>query len=141
VRRRITPPCFAEPGRNPPAAAALFPTDPKKEHAMAKVNPVSAPTSAGNPGPDWEQTSPVDPHPTWRPNAEQMEMNAPHRQVSELPPLGYPISEEAVTHWFQRTFNRTPEGAEVGVILDAMARRDAEQPATEPPFERVFLDR
>ena len=52
-----------------------------------------------------------------------------------------PIGEEAVTHWFERTFNRTPGGAEVGVILDAMARRDAEQPATESPSERVFLDR
>jgi hypothetical protein len=43
--------------------------------------------------------------------------------------------------WCERTFNRMPEGAEVGIILDAMARRDAEQPATESPFERVFLDR
>jgi hypothetical protein len=68
-------------------------------------------------------------------------MNAPHRKLSELPPLGYPIGEEAIMHWFQRTFNRTPEAAEIGVILDAMARRDAEQPATEPPAERVFPDR
>jgi hypothetical protein len=58
-----------------------------------------------------------------------------------LPPLGYPIGEEAVMRWCERTFNRMPEGAEVGIILDAMARRDAEQPATESPFERVFLDR
>ena len=94
-----------------------------------------------DPGLNLEQTLPADPHPTWRPTADQMEMNAPHRGVHELPPLGYPITEEAVTHWFQRTFNRPPEGAEVGVILDAMARRDAENPATEPPSERVFLDR
>jgi hypothetical protein len=98
-------------------------------------------TSADDRHPDWEQTSAVDPRPTWRPISEQMEMSAPHRGVSELPPLGYPISEEAVMHWFQQTFNRMPEGAEVGVILDAMARRDSEQPATEPPSERVFLDR
>jgi hypothetical protein len=70
-----------------------------------------------------------------------MEMSAPHRELSELPPLGDPISEEALMHWFQRTFNRMPEGAEVGVILDSMARRDSEQPATEPASEWVFLDR
>ena len=104
---------------------------------MAKTNPTS--TEGGCP--DWELTSAVDPHPTWRPTPEQMEMNAPHRAVKELPPLGYPIGEEAVAHWFQRRFNRMPEGAEVGVILDAMARRDAGQPPTEPPTERVFLNR
>ncbi|HEX4366238.1 MAG TPA: hypothetical protein VH023_05380 [Rhodopila sp.] len=90
---------------------------------------------------DWEQTPAVDPHPTWRPTSEHAEMNAPHRWVSELPPLGYPIGEEAVTHWFEKTFNRTPEVAEVGVILDAMTRRDAEQPITESPSERAFRDR
>src|ERR1700760_3587569 len=104
---------------------------------MAKPNPA---TSDGH-GQDWEQTSPGDPHPTWRPTSEGMEINAPHRRIDELPPQGYPISEEAVMNWFQRTFNRVPEGAEGGVILDAMARRDAEQPATEGPTERVFLDR
>jgi hypothetical protein len=99
------------------------------------------PTPADDRRPDWEQTSAVDARPTWRPTSEEMEMNAPHRTVGELPPLGYPISEEAVTNWFRQTFNRTPEVAEIGVILDAMARRDAEAPATEPPTERVFLDR
>ena len=59
--------------------------------------------------------------------------------MSELPPLGYPIGEEAVSIWFERTFNRVPETAEVGVILDAMARREAEQPAIKP--EQVFRDR
>jgi hypothetical protein len=88
---------------------------------------------------DWEQTSAVDPHPTWRPIAEHPEMNAPHHQVGELPPLGYPIGEKAVANWFERTFDRVPETAEVGVILDAMARREAQQPAIEP--ERVFRDR
>jgi hypothetical protein len=99
------------------------------------------PATANDRGSDWEQTSAVDPHPTWRPISERMEMNAPHRKAIELPPLGYPIAEDAVTHWFQQTFNRMPEAAEVGVIVNAMARRDAEQPATEPPAERVFLDR
>ena len=88
---------------------------------------------------DREQTSPVDPHPTWRPTAERSEMTAPHRTKDYgLPPLGYPIGEEAVRHWFERTFNRMPESAEIGVILDAMARRDEDQPATEPPSEQVF---
>jgi hypothetical protein len=98
-------------------------------------------TSSGNHRPDREQTSAVDTHPTWRPTSEVSEKNAHHRQVGELPPLGYPIGEEAVMHWFQQKFNRLPDGAEIGVILDAMARRDAEQPAAEPPDERVFLDR
>jgi len=75
------------------------------------------------------------------PSDERSEINAAHRQINELPPLGYPIGEEAVTNWFERTFNRMPEVAEVGVILDAMARREAEQPATEPAGERVFRDR
>jgi len=90
---------------------------------------------------DLEQTSPVDPHPTWRPVAEGAEVIAPHRDVGELPPVGYPIGEAALTHWFQRTFNRMPQAAELGAIQDAMARRDSEQPATEPPNDRVFLDR
>lgn len=90
---------------------------------------------------DREQTPAVDPHPTWRPTAEHPEMAAPHRKVKELPPLGYPIGEEAVAHWFEHIFNRTPAAAEIGVILDAMARREAEQPATERPSERVFRDR
>jgi hypothetical protein len=100
---------------------------------MAETNHTSAD--------DWEQTSAVDPHPTWRPTSEHAEMNAPHRRASELPPLGYPIGEEAVTHWFERTFNRVPAAAEVGVILDAMARREAEQPTTQSPSEQAFLDR
>jgi hypothetical protein len=71
------------------------------------------PTSADDRHPDWEQTSAVDPRPTWRPASEQCEMNAPHRMLNELPPLGYPIGEEAVMHWFQRTFNRIAVGAGV----------------------------
>ncbi|HVZ06853.1 hypothetical protein [Rhodopila sp.] len=90
---------------------------------------------------DWEQTSAVDPHPTWRPVAERMEMEAPHRRGFPLPPLGYPISEDAIAHWFEQTFNRVPRDAEIGTILDAMARRDAAQPASDPPSERVFEDR
>ncbi len=88
-----------------------------------------------------EQTSAVDPHPTWRPISEDAEVNALHRNSGELPPVGYPIGEEAIADWFQRTFNRMPQAAEIGVIQDAMARRDSEQQASEPPNERVLPDR
>ena len=108
----------------------------EQEKLMAKTTRETAER-----GSDREQTSAVDPTPTWRPVSEQMEMEAPHRRPVEIPPLGYPISEDAVSHWFQKTFGRNPDSAEVGVIIDAMAKRDAEQPATEPPTERVFLDR
>jgi hypothetical protein len=97
--------------------------------------------SSKNQGSDWEQTSAVDPRPTARPTSEEFEKSAAHRQIKDIPPQGYPISEEAVTSWYQETFKRAPETAEVGVILDAMARRDAEQPASEPSEEKVFLDR
>jgi hypothetical protein len=114
---------------------------------MAKSNPPSTETrqaakrQEAKRQEDWEQTSAVDQQPTWRPTSEQMEMTAAHRRVKDLPPLGYPISEPAVEDWFRKTFHRIPEAAEVGVILDAMVRRDADQPATESPTERVFLDR
>ena len=98
---------------------------------MAETNPTRAD--------DWEQTSAVDPHPTWRPTAERPELSALHHRVSELPPRGYPIGEESVSNWFKQTFNRVPAAAEIGVILDAMAQRETEQSASDP--ERVFLDR
>jgi hypothetical protein len=90
---------------------------------------------------DFEQASPVDPHPTWRPTAEHPEVAAPHHRVSELPPIGYPIGEEAISNWFKQTFGRVPAAAEFGVILDAMARRDAEHPASEASADQVFGDR
>jgi hypothetical protein len=90
---------------------------------------------------DREPKFSADPRPTSRPTAEGMEAAAPHHAITELPPLGYPISEEAVMSWFQQAHRRTPESGEIGVILDAMARRDAEQPATESPADRVFHDR
>src|ERR1700761_5191052 len=103
---------------------------------MAQTNPPVADADQ-----DWEQTSAVDPRPTWRPTAEGMEMEGTHRHVTALPPLGYPISEPAIGDWFKQTHGRVPETAEIGVILDLMARRDAEQPAAEGPTSRVFLDR
>jgi hypothetical protein len=82
-----------------------------------------------------------DPHPTWRPVSEQSELNASHWNLTELPALGYPLGEEAVTHWFEKTYGRQPEPAEVGVIQERMAQRAAEQPAADPPDERVFEQR
>ena len=100
---------------------------------MAKIIPAAAV--------DREQASAVDRRPTWRPSFEQMEIAAPHQQITKLPALGYPISEDAVSYWFEQAFNRTPDSAGVGVVLDAMVRRDAEQPATEARDKRVFHDR
>jgi len=92
-------------------------------------------------GPGPEQTTAVDPLPTWRPVSDAAEQSAQHYTIRDLRALGYPISEEAVTHWFEQTLHRTPGGAEVGVILDAMMRRDAEQPAVDPREGRVFTGR
>jgi hypothetical protein len=100
----------------------------------------SATSTASDHAADWEQTSAVDPQPTWRPTSEQAEVSRRPWAV-ELPPVGYPVSQEAVTHWFLKEYQRTPLEAEVGAILDAMAERDAGRPATEPPTETVLLDR
>jgi hypothetical protein len=103
---------------------------------MAKLSPAATDRRVNR-----EQTSAVDPRPTWRPSSEQMEIAAAHQQITQLPALGYPISEEAVSYWFEQTFNRAPAPAEVGMVINAMVRRDAEQPATESRTERVFRDR
>jgi len=95
----------------------------------------------GTTAPDFEQTSAVDRRPVWRPSSEQMEKPASHQQVTQLPVRGYPISEDAVSHWFEQTFGRAPVPAEVGMIINAMVRRDAEQPATETGDARAFQDR
>jgi hypothetical protein len=50
----------------------------------------------------------------------------------ELPAEGYPISEEAVTDWFQRTYGRRPTEQETGAILDAMTHRDSTPPQAGP---------
>ena len=39
---------------------------------------------------DWEQTSAVDPYPTWRPTSEEFETSASHRQFNDIPPQGKP---------------------------------------------------
>ncbi|MBN8873560.1 MAG: hypothetical protein J0H67_12045 [Rhodospirillales bacterium] len=50
----------------------------------------------------------------------------------ELPVLGYPISEEAVTNWFQTQYRRAPTEEEVGAVMDAMALREATPPVEGP---------
>jgi hypothetical protein len=126
--------CRSQPARE---FRVSFQRHEEGEHQMAKISPAAAADrQLGR-----EQTSAVDRRPTWRPLSEQMEIATPHQQVTQLPALGYPISEDAVSYWFQQTFNRTPDPAEVGVVIDAMVRRDAEQPAIESRDKRVFHDR
>jgi len=50
----------------------------------------------------------------------------------ELPVAGYPISAEALTSWFRRTYSRTPSARELGVLMNAMARRDSTPPHEGP---------
>lgn len=50
----------------------------------------------------------------------------------ELPVLGYPISAEALTSWFCRTYSRTPSARELGVLMNAMAQRDSTPPHEGP---------
>jgi hypothetical protein len=53
----------------------------------------------------------------------------------QLPVAGYPISEEAVTYWFQHRYEREPTDRELGAIIDAMARREATPPHSGPESE------
>ncbi|MBV9250234.1 MAG: hypothetical protein JO227_13445 [Acetobacteraceae bacterium] len=50
-----------------------------------------------------------------------------------LPPPGYPISEQAITDWFRTTYRREPVEREIGLIMDAMADRSATPPHEGPP--------
>ena len=54
---------------------------------------------------------------------------------AEPPAPGYPITEEAITNWFQGTHGRMPTDREVGAIIDAMAKRDATPPHEGPDPE------
>lgn len=53
----------------------------------------------------------------------------------QLPVAGYPISEDAVADWFQRTYQRAPTDRELGAIIDAMAQREATPPHVGPNSE------
>lgn len=50
----------------------------------------------------------------------------------DLPALGYPYSEQALTEWFRQTYGRTPSERELGVLMDAMAQRDGTLPNRGP---------
>jgi hypothetical protein len=50
----------------------------------------------------------------------------------ELPVLGYPNSEQALTSWFEKTYSRTPSARQLGVLMNAMARRDSTPPHVGP---------
>jgi len=52
--------------------------------------------------------------------------------VLQLPADGYPISEDAVSHWFEHTYHRRPTDLELGAIIDAMAQREATPPHVGP---------
>ncbi len=53
----------------------------------------------------------------------------------QIPVAGYPISEDAVADWFQRTYQRPPTDRELGAIIDAMAQREATPPHVGPNSE------
>lgn len=50
----------------------------------------------------------------------------------ELPALGYPVAEKAVNNWFRDRHGRVPTEQELGVIMAAMAEREAQSPRTGP---------
>ena len=52
--------------------------------------------------------------------------------VAELPVVGYPLSEDAVSYWFQQRHGRAPTELELGAILGAMAHREATPPRYAP---------
>lgn len=51
---------------------------------------------------------------------------------AELPALGYPPSERALTAWFRETYHREPSEREIGVLMGAMAARDGSPPREGP---------
>lgn len=53
----------------------------------------------------------------------------------QLPVAGYPISEDAVAHWFRQTYRRPPTDKELGAIIDAMAERETTPPHVGPHSE------
>jgi hypothetical protein len=65
------------------------------------------------------------------PNATTARSN-PRFTATELPAAGYPISEEAVQHWFRAQYDRTPTEHELGSIMNQMAQREATPPRRGP---------
>jgi hypothetical protein len=63
------------------------------------------------------------------PGAHRMSDDKPQTQpaplrANELPAPGYPVSEEAVDHWFRQQHGRAPTELELGSIMGAMADRE-----------------
>lgn len=52
--------------------------------------------------------------------------------TKELPALGYPVSEDAVSHWFHQRYGRAPTEQELGAIISLMAEREETSPRTGP---------
>ena len=50
----------------------------------------------------------------------------------DLPAPGYPVSEEAVGHWFRQRYQRQPTEQELGAIMGEMAKREATPPHRGP---------
>lgn len=59
------------------------------------------------------------------------EINRAEQAAVGLPVMGF-YSEQALIEWFHRTYRRTPSAREVGVLMDAMARRDSTPPHEGP---------
>ncbi len=53
----------------------------------------------------------------------------PGHAVPALPVAGYPISEDAVSHWCAQPYGRAPIEQERGSVIDAMARRAVSEPS------------
>ncbi len=51
---------------------------------------------------------------------------------AELPAAGYPLSADAVSHWFRTRYGRVPTELELGEIIAAMAQREATPPHYSP---------
>jgi hypothetical protein len=84
-----------------------------------------------------EQSEPAQPReqPDVR-SSPEMRREAQSRPAAEgqldLPVPGYPISEEALTSWFCRTYRRAPSVRELGVLINAMAKRETTPPLAGP---------
>lgn len=61
-----------------------------------------------------------------------IETRAAPTRVKDLPAPGYPVSEEAVDHWFRQHHGRAPTEQEVGAIMSLMAEREATLPHEGP---------
>lgn len=52
--------------------------------------------------------------------------------ATDLPARGYPPFEQSVADWFYQKYARAPTERELGLLMSAMAERDATSPRTGP---------